>query len=264
MNRPLRLLVAAAAALLAAPLVPAQAAAAPGRAPSVTGAETSVPGPAAGPAGSWVRGSATATTSAERAQLRLNDLGCDAGPVDGRIGTHTRAALTRFQAANDLSQSGTLSQATRQRLYADQQVPCDRRPVVRSGTGRRVVISQHQNYVWLVDAKNRVVAEGGMVDNPGVLDAGRYAVGSACGRAAKIRMNSDLGGSLWLPYFTRFAPCGVGFHRVPVSKAGGTQIHPDWMLGTDLQESHGCIRLSRRLAARLWDFAGGGTRVVVR
>lgn len=201
---------------------------------------------------------------AEKAQKQLNHLGCRAGPADGDLGPRGRAGIVRFQAANDLAQSGRLSERTRTRLFADTHVACDDRPVVRSGTGRRVVISQRQNYVWLVRASGKVVAEGGMIDNPRVLDKGRYRVGAQCGRAPKIRRNSDLGGSLWLPYFTRFAPCGVGFHRIPLSKATGRQIHPDWMLGTNLRRSHGCIRLSRPLAARVWDFGTVGTRVVVR
>lgn len=207
---------------------------------------------------------AAAGTFEERAQRRLNQLGCDAGPADGSIGPWTRSAIIRFQAANGLHQSGKLTQSTRARLYADRQVRCDRRPVVASGTGRRVVISQRQNYVWLVRADGTVAAQGGLVDNPGVLAPGSYTVGSKCGRPAKIRRNTDYGGSLWLHYFTRFAPCGVGFHQIPVRKSDGRQIHPDWMLGTNVQESSGCIRLSRRVAARLWDFAGVGTRVVVR
>jgi len=200
----------------------------------------------------------------ERAQRRLNQLGCDAGPADGSIGPWSRSAIIRFQAANGLHQSGKLTRTTRKRMYAPRQVRCDRRPVVASGTGRRVVISQRQNYAWLVRADGSVVAQGGLVDNPGVLSPGSYTVGSKCGRPAKIRMNTDYGGRLWLPYFTRFAPCGVGFHRIPVQKSDGRQIHPDWMLGTNFKESSGCIRLSRRVAARLWDFAGAGTRVVVR
>jgi hypothetical protein len=207
---------------------------------------------------------ASAGTFEERAQRRLNRLGCDAGPADGSIGPWSRSAIIRFQAANGLHQSGKLTKATRSRMYAARQVRCDRRPVVASGTGRRVVISQRQNYVWLVQADGSVAAQGGLVDNPGVLSPGSYTVGSKCGRRAKIRMNTDYGGRLWLPYFTRFAPCGVGFHRIPVQKSDGRQIHPDWMLGTNFKESSGCIRLSRRVAARLWDFAGVGTRVVVR
>lgn len=200
----------------------------------------------------------------QRAQRRLNELGCDAGPADGRLDPRTRAALVRFQAANGLAQTGRLTRATRARLHRERQVRCDRRPVVASGAGRRVVVSQRQNYVWLVRADGSVAAQGGIVDNPGVLSPGSYTVGSKCGRRAKIRMNTDYSGRLWLPYFTRFAPCGIGFHRIPVRKVDGRQIHPDWMLGTDVKESSGCIRLSRRTAQRLWEFAGPGTRVVVR
>lgn len=200
----------------------------------------------------------------ETAQRRLNQLGCRAGPANGDIGPHTRSAVIRFQAANGLAQNGRLTTVTRNRLYAARQVRCDRRPVLRSGTGRRVVLSQRQNYVWLVRAGGAVAAQGPVIDNPGVLGTGTYRVGSKCGRAAKIRMNSDAGGSLWLPYFTRFAPCGIGFHRIPVSKSSGRQIHPDWMLGTNMQRSHGCVRLSRGMAARMWHFATVGTRVVVR
>lgn len=200
----------------------------------------------------------------EQVQRRLDQLGCDAGPADGRIGPHTRSAIIRFQAANRLGQDGRLDRATRSRLYAARQVRCDRRPVVRSGSGRRVVLSQRQNYVWLVAAGGRVVAQGPVVDNPGVLGKGGYRVGSKCGRAAKIRMNSSYSGSLWLPHFTRFAPCGIGFHRIPLHKSSGNQMHADWILGTDMQRSAGCVRLSRSMAARMWDFATVGTRVVVR
>ena len=208
--------------------------------------------------------SASASAFAAKAQRQLNRLGCDAGPVDGSIGPRTRSAVVRFQAANGLAQDGHLTDPTRRRLYADQQVRCDRRPVPRlSSTGRRIVISQRQNYVWLVRAGGGVAAQGPMVDNPSVLGTGTHRVSSYCGRAAKIRTNTDPGGSLWLPYFTRFAPCGVGFHRIPLHRSSGVQIHPDWMLGTNLKESHGCVRLSRRLAAAVWDFGSVGTRVVV-
>ncbi len=206
---------------------------------------------------------AQAGTSEKRAQRQLNALGCNAGPADGRIGERTRTGIIRFQAANGLAQSGRLTKETRKRMYGDRQVRCDRRPVARSGAGRRVVISQRQNYVWLVRENGSVVAQGGMIDNTRVLKPGSTRVGSYCGRSPKIRMNSDYSGRLWLNHFVRFAPCGVGFHRIPVEKSSGNQIHPDWLLGTNLRESSGCIRLSSRLASQLWDFAGVGTRVVV-
>lgn len=207
---------------------------------------------------------AHAGSGEQRAQRRLNQLGCSSGAADGRMDLQARSALIRFQAANGLNQSGNLTRGTRSKMFGKRQVRCDRRPVVRSGTGRRVVISQRQNYVWLVRADGSVAGQGGLVDNPRVLSPGTYSVRSLCGRSAKIRMNSDYGGRLWLPYFTRFAPCGVGFHQIPVQKSDGRQIHPDWKLGTDLETSSGCVRLSGRLARQLWGFAGVGTKVVVR
>lgn len=199
----------------------------------------------------------------ERAQRRLNVLGCDAGPADGTAGTRTRTALIRFQAANHLAQSGSLDGTTRTRLYADRQVRCDRRPVAGGGSGRRIVISQRQNYLWLVRADGSVAAQGGVVDNPRYLRAGTYRSGPKCGRAAKIRNNSDASGRLRLHNFTRFAPCGIGFHQIPQYRSTGAQIHPDFLLGTNYRESHGCIRVSRSMSDKIWGFATIGTRVVV-
>lgn len=199
---------------------------------------------------------------AREARRQLDRLGCDAGRPTTRD-PHTRAAVVRFQAANGLRQSGRLTHRTRKLLGAEQQVRCDRRPAPATGQGRRVVVSQQQNYVWLVRADGSTLAEGGMIDNTRELRPGRYDVGSLCGRRAKIRMNTDYSGRLWLPYFTRFANCGVGFHRIPLARATGAPIHPEWLLGTDARTSSGCLRLSQRLAKRLWSFAGVGTRVVV-
>jgi hypothetical protein len=202
--------------------------------------------------------------NAEReARRQLDRLGCDAGRPTTRD-PHTRAAVVRFQAANGLHQSGRLTARTRHLLSADRAGHCDRRPVPASGGGRRVVVSQQQNYVWLVRADGSVLGQGGMVDNPRELRPGSYSVGSLCGRRARIRMNTDYSGRLWLPHFTRFANCGVGFHRVPLTRSTGAPIHPEWLLGTDARTSSGCLRLGRRLAEQLWRFAGVGTRVVVR
>jgi len=175
--------------------------------------------------------------------------------------------VLRFQSRQGLAQSGRLDERTRKRLYAEgrgEAGRCERRPVPgHSGRGRRVVISQHQNWVWLVARGGRVVAQGGMVDNPGVLRKGAHATGSYCGRAARIHLNQSTSGSVWLDNFVRFAPCGIGFHRIPRAKSSGHQIHADWILGTDLARSHGCIRLSRALSERVWDFTVRRTAVRV-
>ena len=194
-------------------------------------------------------------------QRRLNALHCDAGPVDGKAGTWTRSAILRFQSRHGMVQTGKYGVATRTRLFAATAQRCDVRPLpARSGSGRRIVISQKQNWVWVVAAGNRVVAQGGIVDNPGALHRGSYRTGSYCGRSARVKKNTS--GSLWLDDFVRFAPCGFGFHRIPRYKSNGGQIHADHLLGTNLAQSHGCIRLSASMARRIWTFTASGRTAV--
>lgn len=206
---------------------------------------------------------AQASPWVQEVQRRLNGLGCAAGPVDGAMGTWTHAAVIRFQAANGLTQDGNTGPSTSRLLTGARQVRCDRRPVAGAASGRRIVLSQRQNYVWLVRAGGSVVAQGGLIDNPLVLKRGTYRSGAKCGRSGKIRDNRDASLRLRLHNFVRFAPCGIGFHQVPQYRPSGAQIHSDRLLGTNYRESHGCIRVSRAMSARIWSFATVGTRVVV-
>jgi peptidoglycan hydrolase-like protein with peptidoglycan-binding domain len=213
--------------------------------------------------GTTLPADAVTVAQTRAAQTRLNKLGCAAGPVDGKAGAMTQAATVRFQSANVLSQTGALNSTTYARLMAATAKRCDVRAVPRrSGTGRRIVISQTQNWVWLIDARGKVVRQGGVIDNPAYLKAGNYVSGAKCGRAARVRKNTD-GASLYLNNFVRFAPCGIGFHQIPTYKSNGRQLHADWLLGTNFRASHGCIRVSASMSASIWTFAAGATRVVV-
>jgi hypothetical protein len=215
---------------------------------------TAVPATASASAGgkAWIR----------EAQRTLDALHCDAGPVDGRVGLHTRSAVVRLQSRHHLPTSGHLDRATRRLLRSGKAQQCDRRPVPpRSGTGRRIVVSQGQNWLWLVGSDGRVVAQAGIVDNPAVLKKGTWHTGSYCGRPARVLKNQS--GAVFMDHFVRFTPCGIGFHRIPTYKTTGAQMHPDWFLGTDLAgDSHGCVRLSARMATRVWDFTAGRTTTV--
>ena len=207
---------------------------------------------------------ALSAKTVKAAQERLNRLRCHAGPVDGVAGQMTKAATVRFQSRHRLAQTGYLNDRTRQVLHSARANRCDVRPrPTHSGTGRRMILSQRQNWVWLVAAGGRVVAQGGLIDNPGVLDRGRYWTGPKCGRAGRIKNNSDYSGQLKLYNFVRFAPCGMGFHQVPTYRSNGRQIHPNWLLGTNYRESHGCVRVSRLMSERIWDFTVRRTKVVV-
>jgi peptidoglycan hydrolase-like protein with peptidoglycan-binding domain len=198
------------------------------------------------------------------AQRRLNALHCNAGQADGTLDPRTRSAVVRFQSRHGMAQTGKLSGPVRTRLHSGRARRCDLRPVPRrSGVGRRIVLSQAQNWVWLVGPRGGVVAQGGVVDLPGALSKGWHATGSYCGRAARIKRNTATSGEVWLNNFVRFAPCGIGFHQIPTWRSNGRQIHPDWYLGTNFTRSHGCIRLSRAMSLRLWDFTTQRTRVRV-
>jgi Putative peptidoglycan binding domain len=196
-------------------------------------------------------------------QTRLNALGCDAGAADGVAGAHTRAAAWRFQSANGLSRDGIIGPVTRAKLHSTSAKRCDKRPVpASSGTGRRIVVSQSHNWVWLVGSDGKAVAQGGMIDNTSVLGKGAYTSGVSCGGAAHIRHHVAEGG-LILDNFSRFAPCGIGFHRIPRYPSSGSQIHADWLLGTEQARSHGCIRLSLAMSQRVWDFTASPTKIRV-
>ena len=64
-------------------------------------------------------------------------------------------------------------------------------------------------------------------------------------------------------FMTRFAngPRGdnIGFHEIPYWH--GVPLQPDDLLGTP--QSDGCVRQSTADAQFMWDFAPGGTKVVV-
>ena len=202
------------------------------------------------------------TAWVRHAQRELDALHCDAGPADGRVGAHTRSAVVRLQSRHGRPTTGHLDRATRRLLASGSARRCDRRPLPRhSGTGRRIVVSQGQNWLWLVDGRGRVVAQAGIVDNPAVLEKGTWHTGSYCGRPARVVQNQS--GAVHMDHFVRFAPCGIGFHRIPTYKSSGAQMHPDWYLGTNLAgDSHGCVRLSAAMATRVWGFTATGTTTV--
>jgi hypothetical protein len=126
-----------------------------------------------------------------------------------------------------------------------------------TGTGRRVVFSEADQRVWLVNAENRVVStylvSGSLTDN---LKPGRYAVYSRSRWAVGI---DDSGVMQYFVRFTRGDNAAIGFHSIPTKL--GKPLQTVAQLGTP--QSHGCIRQEMKDAERMWEFAPVGTRVVV-
>ena len=201
-------------------------------------------------------------TGNQLAKSKLRSLGCFIGPARAQ-GPRLETAVIRFQAANGVTQSGNLTKATMRRLQKANAVHCDDRPVPsHTGSGRRVVMSQGQNWLWIVNKNDVVVAQGGVVDNDW-LPQDVYYTGAQCGKPARSRYRTDRSGGLEIDWFVRFHDCIVGFHAIPVSKRTGQPIHPDYYAGTDLSKSHGCIRMPTPLIKELYDFAAVRTKVVV-
>lgn len=207
---------------------------------------------------------ADAATPLQSAQYRLRQFGCQPGAIDGKSGPRTTAAIIKFQAANGLFQTGKLNDNTRAKLLKPTAVHCDKRPVpAKSGTGKRIVMSQKQNWIWLVRSDGSIAWQGGMIDNPAKVRPGVHYSGSKCGRAARIRKNKSYDYRFDLDYFVRIVACGIGFHRVPTYPGTNTQIHEDYLLGTNAMTSSGCVRVSLETSKRIWAFTVAPTKLVV-
>ncbi|GAA5156537.1 hypothetical protein GCM10023340_44680 [Nocardioides marinquilinus] len=129
-----------------------------------------------------------------------------------------------------------------------------------SGDGRRVVFSETEQRVWLVDDDGTVertyLVSGSLTDN---LDPGTYEVFSRSEDAIGIDGSE-------MKLFVRFTrgPSGaaIGFHTIPTDPTDGDQrMQTIAQLGTP--RSHGCIRQATPDAKAMWDFADDGTTVVV-
>ncbi len=175
--------------------------------------------------------------------------------------THTSSPATESDAtdtlpARPLTTTGvtTGESATRGQVAGsgDAALPAD------SGTGLRVVFSQHLQQVWLVNAEDAVKrtypVSGSVTDN---LQPGTYSVYS------RSRWAVGVDDSGVMQYFVRFTkgPTGaaIGFHTIPTQN--GVPLQTAAQLGTP--QSHGCIRQRTPDAIALWNYAPVGTKVVV-
>jgi lipoprotein-anchoring transpeptidase ErfK/SrfK len=125
-----------------------------------------------------------------------------------------------------------------------------------SGTGRRIVYSNAQQRLWLVEA-NGAVSHSFPV-------SGRHGLPSAGVHQVYSKVPSSPSGDLTLPWTLRFARSDRGtpidIHGIPL-RPDGSAIEPDSLLGTP--QSHGCIRMNQSDAQLVWNWAEVGTTVVV-
>ena len=130
-------------------------------------------------------------------------------------------------------------------------------PPPNTGAGKRVVYSNSQQRVWLVESNGQVVRSYKVSGRKGVPAPGRYQVFS------RSHTSTSASGSLRLDYMVRFAhgsELPIGFHAIPVDK-NGRQAQSDAELGQ--YRSAGCVRQSRADAVAMWNFGQIGIPVIV-
>lgn len=123
-----------------------------------------------------------------------------------------------------------------------------------SGEGRRIVYSNSQQRVWLVEADGSVARTYLVSGRRGMPRVGLYRVFS------KSRHTSS--GSARMEFMVRFARgrrLAIGFHTIP-TRANGTPLQSQAQLGIPM--SHGCVRQKPEDAVFLYFWAPVGTPVV--
>ena len=127
-----------------------------------------------------------------------------------------------------------------------------------SGVGRRVVYQNKLQWVWVVDANNKVREAMPVSGRRGVPKPGEYRVTSQSLRSYSL----DFEGVRFVN-MTRFAfgPAGgnIGFHAIPTKD--GKVLQTEEQLGTF--QGSGCIRMAPDDAKLIFKFATRGTKVVV-
>jgi hypothetical protein len=125
-----------------------------------------------------------------------------------------------------------------------------------SGVGRRIVYSNAQQRIWLVEANEQVSYSFLVSGRHGLPAVGTYHV------FAKIALEPD--GALMLPWTLKFDPLPSGgvvnLHGIPLD-GNGNPIQDDALIGTP--QSHGCLRMTQSVAKLVYDWSSVGTTVVV-
>lgn len=126
-----------------------------------------------------------------------------------------------------------------------------------SGTGRRVVYSNPDQRVWMVEEDGTIVDSYLVSGKLGVPAPGTYEVYS---RSELAFAGHD---DITMRYMVRFAHgenLPIGFHAIP-NDASGDPLQSEEQLGE--YHSAGCVRQSLAHAAALYEWAVEGTPVVV-
>lgn len=124
-----------------------------------------------------------------------------------------------------------------------------------SGVGRRIVYSQSQMRMWLVEDGEQVVGSWKVTGRRGLPKVGTYRVYSKSRWARRGKLRWE-----FMVRFARGRRLAIGMHSIPFTRRG--PIQSEESLGTGV--SGGCVRMARANAELVWNWAPIGTVVMVR
>ena len=128
----------------------------------------------------------------------------------------------------------------------------------KSGSGRRIVYSNKQLRVWVINASGQVIRTFLVSGQRGQPKKGVYAV-----RSQSVSSFSQELEGVKFRFMTRFAigrnGGNIGFHEIPTKN--GVPLQTEEELGTYL--GSGCLRSSTQDAKFIFNWAKPGTTVVV-
>ncbi len=158
--------------------------------------------------------------------------------VTGALDDATEQALLAFQGWNDIARTGTVAGRTQLALFG-----ADRPGAKRESAGRHVEIYRDLGVVLLVEdgEVSRVIHTS--TGAGGVTPVGDFRV------YVKSLLSWSVPFEVWMPYAAYFRG-GIAMHQSPDVPS--------------YSASHGCVRLPRGDARRVYDFVDVGTPVFVR
>ncbi len=193
-----------------------------------------------------------------RVQRRLASLKYADHPVDGIFDVKTAAAVSLFQLASDLTDTGAADGKTQQAMFSEGAVANDQ-PLydylLKINTKKQIVTA----YAWEDGEYTRVarkmVCSTGLDETP--TPAGTYR---ATGPVARWCYFPSY--SCWAQYAFRIKG-GVLFHSVLYQQAKETTLIKGSVKKLGQKSSHGCVRLSVEDAKWIFEHCSAGTTVIV-
>ncbi len=202
-------------------------------------------------------GPADPSESVRRVQIRLDALGYFEGKINGLMRIHTVWALTAFQRANGLPETGQPDKDTLTRLFGSHALPCDAptRPY-------QLFIDRFKQrayvYAWTGDGyalDREMVCSTGLPNTP--TPDGVFSAEGAVSRWCYFPVYG-----CWAQYAYRIEGA-VLFHSVLYEHANEETLRQSSLKTLGRKSSHGCVRLTVEDSRWIYDHCPTGTTVIV-